>query len=165
MGRKLMGLLDNPVTDVIKGLFGIVTDPIKEWSKRKTVKAEGKMEVEKINALAEVAKSNYNLEMAKTGQKIEADWDLNAQNQAKNSWKDEVLMVLLFFPVASLFICSMFYPEKVEVVISSVKALDEFPLWYQIILWGVVAFVFGLRWLIQPLVNKMGNPFKKKENK
>lgn len=156
-----MGFFDslNPATWVKAGaevVAGVIKEPLNEWQKRKTVKAQAKADLERIGAETDKAVALGKLEAAKQGQVIESDWDMRAQEQAKNSWKDEFLMILLFFPVGALFVCSMFFPERVENVIRAVTALNKFPVWYQIILWGVIAFVFGLRWLIQPLVNKFG---------
>ncbi len=92
------------IKETVGGIFNLAAEPIKGWQERKTIKATAKMEIEKLNAQAGVAKATAMIEMAKTGQAIESDWDARAQEQAKFSWKDEVLMLLLFFPVGVLFL-------------------------------------------------------------
>ncbi|MBT3178939.1 MAG: hypothetical protein HOG03_11645 [Desulfobacula sp.] len=143
------------IQETIGGAFGIIKEPIVEWQKRKTIKAQAATEVEKLYAMAAVKKAEVVVEMAKQGQAIEADWDAKAQEQAKFSWKDEALMLLLFFPVLIIFISPFIPGEYQEKIIDAVAALEKFPTWYVVMLLGIVASVFGLRWLIAPLVQKM----------
>lgn len=42
-------------------------------------------------------------------------------------------------------------------MITAVTTLEKFPLWYTVILLGIVAAVYGLRWLVAPLVNRINN--------
>ena len=150
------------ISGIINSAFGIIKEPIVEWQRRKTIKAEAVTVIEKLHAEAELSRAKVTLEMAKKGQKIEADWDSRAQEQMKYSWKDEILMLILYFPVVTLFL-SAFTPEEYgfqDRIIESVKALEEFPMWYVVILLGIVATVFALRWLIAPLVQS--KLFKKK---
>jgi cation transport ATPase len=142
------------VPKLFSGITDIVKEPIKGWQERKTLKAKTDSEVARIEANARVADAQTRLEMAKRGQQITADWDARAQEQAKYSWKDEALMLILFFPVMMLFL-SAFLPEGFQDrIIASVTALEKFPQWYVVMLLGIVASVFGLRWLIMPLVQK-----------
>jgi hypothetical protein len=145
------------IIGAIKTVGGIITEPIKGWQERKTLKAQTKSAVEKLNAEAQVEGAKAKLELIKQGKQIEADWDSRAQEQMKFSKKDEVLMTILFFPVILLFLSAL-CPDDWRLqdrVINSVNALEEFPLWYVVLLCGIVAAVFGLRWLIAPLVTKM----------
>jgi hypothetical protein len=64
-------------------------------------------------------------------------------------------MLLLFFPVLIIFISPFIPGEYQEKIIDAVAALEKFPTWYVVMLLGIVASVFGLRWLIAPLVQKM----------
>jgi len=96
------------IQETIGGAFGIIKEPIVEWQKRKTIKVQAATEVEKLYAMAAVKKAEVVVEMAKQGQAIEADWDAKAQEQAKFSWKDEALMLLLFFPVFNNFYFSVY---------------------------------------------------------
>ncbi|MDD9304372.1 MAG: hypothetical protein HUK40_19320 [Desulfobacter sp.] len=148
------------LTGLFSGAVDLVKEPIKGWQERKTIKAKAAIDIAKLNAKAGVTKAEAMVEMAKNGQAIEADWDARAQEQAKFSWKDEVLMLLLFFPVGVLF-ASAFLPAKFQdQIIEAVTALEKFPTWYVVMLLGIVASVFGLRWLIGPLVQKMTNKQK-----
>ena len=151
---KIMGIF-NGVTDIIK-------EPIKGWQERKTIKAKAEIQIAQTKADALVEQAKAMVEMAKAGQVIEADWDTNAQKQMQFSWKDEFLMVLLFSPVVMLF-ASAFLPENgfQDKIIGAVKALEQFPMWYVSMLLGIVAAVYGLRWLIVPIADKMIQKGKK----
>lgn len=131
--------------DAFSKVAGVITEPIKINSERKKEVALLDKEIEKINA-------NAKLEAAKQGAVTTADWDKTALDNSGRSWKDEFLMLVLYSPVIGLFLTSMFFPDGVPSVIGAVVALNEFPLWYQILLWGILAHVFGLRWLVEPLV-------------
>ncbi|PWW83069.1 hypothetical protein CR164_00455 [Prosthecochloris marina] len=141
----------------IKAGFGSIISPIAEPFKiaqeRKKEAIILDKEIQKINAEAR-------REAARNGQVEQKDWDRIALENSAKSWKDEVLMILMYFPVGALFVCAMFWPEKVPIIKEAVSALEDFPVWYQIILWGILAFVFGLRWLIQPLIVWMERKYR-----
>ena len=83
------------------------------------------------------------------------DWDAKAQQAMKGSWKDEFLMIVLFSPVIVLF-ASAFLPDEIHRrVVDAVRALADFPGWYITMLMGILAAVYGLRWLIAPIAGKM----------
>jgi len=82
-------------------------------------------------------------ELAKQGQKIEADWDTNAQMQMKYTWKDEYLMLLLSVPMVMAFV-----PSLAPYVEEGFKVLQKTPDWYMLSFIGIVAATFGLRWLL-----------------
>ncbi len=122
-----------------------IAEPFKIAQERKKEAVILDKEIQKINA-------ETRREAARNGQIERKDWDRIALENSAKSWKDEALMILMYSPVAALFICAMFWPEKVPAVKEAVRSLEDFPVWYQIILWGILSFVFGLRWLIQPLI-------------
>ncbi len=145
----------NPIT-AIKAIADVIKEPIKGWQDRKTAKVAAKIVIQKIQADTKKATAESKLELAKQGVQIQGDWDARAQEQMKTSWKDEALMLVLFFPVVVMFIAAVFASDAmIERMIRVVKSLEEFPSWYVIMLLGIVAAVYGLRWLIQPVVTKM----------
>ena len=149
----------DPVTaigDAISGVFGIIKEPIKQWGERKAIKLQAETDIKRLHADALVKTAEAKVEAAKQGKIIESDWDSRAQEQMKFSWKDELLMIIIFFPVVLLFVSAFFTNDAFQKrVIASVNALEKFPLWYVVLICGIVAAVFGLRWLIAPLVTKM----------
>ena len=81
----------------------------------------------------------------------EADWDQEALRQAQYSWKDELITLIIFAPL----VVAWFDSKK---AMAWVDFVSEMPVWYQIIMSGIVAASFGLRWLFK---NKLSNGFKK----
>lgn len=153
------------IVDIFSGITDIIKEPIVEWQKRKTIQVESKMEVEKLLAQAEIAKAQYKLDLIKEGMIIEADWDSKAQEQMRYTWKDEALLVIIYFPVVILFASIFISGDLQQRVIISVQALNDFPTWYKMVLMGIIASVYGLRWLVSPLVNKLGEGNKKNGEK
>jgi len=128
---------------LIEPVVSIVKEPLVEWQKRKT------LEVEQIDKQLDrqhelnIKKIDVALELAKQGQKIEADWDTNAQQDMKTSWKDEYLTILFSVPLILAF-----FPQTQDAVLKGFETLAKTPEWYMMLVMGIVAGVFGLRWLI-----------------
>jgi len=143
------------VMGAIKTVGELIGSPVKGWQERKTLKETTKSQVAIINAQAEVAKANAKIEAIKQGQMIVSDWDQRAQEQMGKSFKDEIIATIWFWPVLMLFISAFFVnPAFQNRVIDSVDALNKFPTWYIVLMMGIVASSFGLRWLIQPLISR-----------
>lgn len=125
-----------PITDIIKV-------PLEGYEARKTLKVEqeGK-ELERQHEI-NLKKLDVASDLAKQGQQIEANWDTNAQEDAKISWKDEYLTILLTVPLVLSFI-----PYTQQAVLNGFYTLQQTPVWYLTLVSGVVASAFGLRWLI-----------------
>ena len=139
---------------ILSPLIDLVKEPLVEWQKRKTLKAELQSKLMEKEAEAKIKMIDAKIELAKQGQKIEADWDINAQNQMQSSWKDEYLLFLLTLPIIGSFI-----PTVQDYVIIGWGYVSKAPEWYVISFLGIVAATFGLRWLIRPLIE---NIFRRK---
>ena len=61
----------------------------------------------------------------------------------KTSWKDEYLTILFSLPLILAF-----FPQTQETVLKGFETLDKTPEWYMFLVMGIVAGVFGLRWLV-----------------
>lgn len=143
------------LTSPLAGLFDMGKEVVKGWQERRTLKTQASVEVAKIEAQTVQATANAQLEMARNGQIITADWDRRAQEAAKTSWKDELLMIVFITPFVLAFI-----PKMQPYIKEGFAIVDDLPIWYRVVLLGIVAAVFGLRWLIVPLVGVIA---KKKE--
>lgn len=141
-----MGWWSNIIGPVVE-FFG---KPIMEWQKRKTLKAELEAKLMEKEADAKIRLIEAKVELAKQGQQIEADWDINAQNQMQHSWKDEYLLILLTLPIIGSFI-----PKIQDDVVRGWEYVGKAPDWYVFSFLGIVAATFGLRWLIRPLIERM----------
>jgi hypothetical protein len=131
------------ISSVISGVIGVIAEPIKEWQKRKTLEVKQEDEQLKRQHELNLKKIDVAYELAKQGQKIEADWDTNAQMQMKYTWKDEYLMLLLSVPMVMAFV-----PSLAPYVEEGFKVLQKTPDWYMLSFIGIVAATFGLRWLL-----------------
>lgn len=129
----------SPITDLVKV-------PLEGYEARKTLKVEqeGK-ELDRQHEIT-IKKLDISEKLAEKGIQIEADWDTNAQNDAKTSWKDEYLMMIFSFPLILAFV-----PYTQDAVLKGFDVLSKTPDWYMILVLGIVASVFGLRWLVSSI--------------
>ena len=125
-----------PITDIIKV-------PLEGYENRKTLKVEAELKQLDRDHEVTMKKLDTASKLAEKGIQIEADWDTNAQNDAKTSWKDEYLMLIFSFPLILSFI-----PYTQEAVDKGFETLEKTPDWYMMLVLGIVASVFGLRWLV-----------------
>ena len=125
-----------PITDIIKV-------PLEGYENRKTLKVEAEIKQADRDHEIVVKKLDIAGELAKQGIQIEANWDTNAQEDAKISWKDEYLTILLTIPLILAFV-----PYTQQAVLNGFNTLQQTPIWYLTLVGGVVASAFGLRWLI-----------------
>jgi len=91
------------------------------------------------------AEANFQMKLSEQ----EATWDIIALRQSQYSWKDELITVIWFAPL----IVAWFNPEK---SMSWVNFVTQLPLWYQIVMFGIVAASFGLRWFFKSQNLKVG---------
>lgn len=128
-----------PITDIIKV-------PLEGYEARKTLKVEAELKQLDRDHEVNMKKLDTASKLAEKGIQIEADWDTNAQNDAKTSWKDEYLMLIFSFPLILAFI-----PYTQEAVVKGFDTLNRTPDWYMMLVLGIVASVFGLRWLVSSI--------------
>lgn len=81
--------------------------------------------------------------------KGEQDWDTEAMKASRFSWKDEFITIIIFAPL----IVAWFDEEK---ALAWTRFVSEMPIWYQIIMSGIVAASFGLRWWFKQQNYKIG---------
>jgi len=146
---KAVGGAVKTVGTVFNNIFG---KPIADWSARKTIKSNALIKIAQTRADAEVQTAIMQLEMVKAGQIIEADYDQRAQDNMKYTWKDEVLLIIHFAPVVMCFV-----PDLQEYASKGFEILDDFPMWFKVIVIGIDASVFGLRWVVAPIINRWSN--------
>lgn len=128
---------------ILEPIVNLVKEPIVEWQKRKTIEVENESKERDRQHELNLKKVDIAFELAKQGQQIEADWDTNAQQDMKTSWKDEFYVVLFSIPLIMAFI-----PDMQDIVLKGFETLNKTPDWYMLLVTGIVASVFGLRWLI-----------------
>lgn len=90
------------------------------------------------------------IEFVRQKQLAEIDWDITAQQNAGNSWKDEWFVLLLSFPLIGAFV-----PQLQPYVEQGFANLAAMPDYYKAFLATAVGASFGYRALAQPFINKM----------
>lgn len=128
---------------ILEPIVNLVKELIVEWQKRKTIEVENESKERDRQHELNLKKVDIAFELAKQGQQIEADWDTNAQQDMKTSWKDEFYVILFSIPLIMAFI-----PDMQDIVLKGFETLNKMPDWYMLLVTGIVASVFGLRWLI-----------------
>ena len=134
---------------VFSGLANLVSEPIKQWQHRKTLKIEHQFELEKLDHEAKVAKANAVLEMARQGQQQDYDLDKISQQNMAKSWKDELVLLIFLTPVVMAFV-----PGWDKYVENGFKAIEKMPHWYVAIVIGMVVVIYGLRGLLKEYLQR-----------
>lgn len=93
------------------------------------------------------AEKNFQLSLAEA----EATWDLVALRQAQFSWKDELITLIVFGPLMLAWI-----PEYRSGIMEWVEFVSALPVWYQMLIFGITAASFGLRWFFKQQNFKVG---------
>lgn len=133
----------NWLLDTINILISPITEVVKGYQERKTLEVQ-QVESEKTRQHElNLKKVDIAFELAKQGQQVEADWDTNAQQDMKTSWKDEYILILFSLPLILAFI-----PSMQDVVLKGFQTLDRTPDWYMFLVTGIVCGVYGLRWYV-----------------
>ena len=142
---------------IASAIGGLVSEPIKQWQKRKTLKTEHRFELEKLDHEAKLAKANKALEMAKQGQEQVYDLDRIAMENMNKSIKDEIVLAIFLIPVVLAFI-----PGFGKYVLSCFEAIQQMPNWYVALVIGMVVVIYGMRGLLRAYIgNKSGKAVDK----
>ena len=101
---------------------------------------QGRLERAKANTEMKVAEAKARATVMEKQATGEIDWDLEAIRGARNSCKDEWLVILFSIPLILAFI-----PKMELVVLNGFTVLEQMPEWYQYSLGVIVASSFGVR--------------------
>lgn len=127
----------------------IISDVIKAVSSGYSSYQDGRTKIKAAEIDAKVRIIHAKAAREERESLIERDWDMEALRASKESWKDEAIMVLWFTPFIMLFI-----PVMQPYAIAGFDALTDVPYGYWLVLFGIVAQAFGLRWLFQNRMDK-----------
>jgi hypothetical protein len=131
------------ISGIVEGVLGAIKEPVIEWQKRKTLEVEQRYRELDRDHEARMKKIDVATELAKQGIQVEADWDARAQEGMKHSWKDEWFTILFSLPLVGAFV-----PSWQAIILDGFNTLQQTPEWYIMLVTGIVAATFGLRWLI-----------------
>lgn len=126
----------------IKMVASPVTDMVKGWQQRKTVKLEGDLAISK-------AKTEANIKKIATGQVADIAWEKTSLEQS--GWKDEYWTIVLSLPMIMCFI-----PGLVTYVERGFMALQQTPLWYRYVVGLAIGSAFGVKSVANFMVLKKG---------
>jgi len=157
------------LSSIFSFLGGVVSGPIKEWQTRKTKIVEHKAKLAEIEVETQLSIAQAKIELAKQGMIIESNWDARAQQNMRKSWKDEFVLIMFSIPFLISFIPAVIEAYNVVMFGGSVARIGISiktswqnvalaPDWYTYILIGIVAGIYGLRWMvgfIKPNNNKI----------
>ena len=147
----------NILSTIFGGLGKAIAGPAQAYiegrTKLKVIRTVGKQQIAKARILAEIKKIEGESQRDLT-------YDLQALENQKTSWKDEFLTLVFTFPFMisflSPFIDALFNTKISPEVANAWHTVGLAPDWYQWIMIGIVASVYGLRWLF-----RQSNPLKK----
>lgn len=114
---------------LVQGLLGVAGEAVTGFIDTK--KAKAKQKLVKIQAETSLIEKQIAGEIA---------WDVTAQKNSGDSWKDEYLTILFSIP---LLLC--FLPFTVEYVERGFQALALTPEWYKYTLGVIVSASFGIK--------------------
>ena len=112
---------------------------------------EGRQRVKEAKVQAKVAKHEAEAKFQMRVAEIEATWDLVALRMSQYSTKDELIALVIFAPLIAAW-----FPGLRPHVLDWVDFIDKLPIWYQVVMFGIVAATFGLRWWFNKTSLKVG---------
>lgn len=127
------------IGDIVQGVAKIGGDWLAGRQKIKAAKIE-----------AEIARYAAEIKHAEKLVEHRESYDIQALKQMQFSWKDEYLLFVLTLPLIGVFI-----PGIQDKVLIGFQYLAKTPQWYVLLIIGITAATFGLRWLFGGKVEKI----------
>jgi|TARA_R110000764_G_scaffold87422_3_gene168265 hypothetical protein len=103
---------------------------------------KGKVDKQKAKSTVAMAQAEAKAEVMKSAAMHDSKWELVMAEATNNSWKDEVVTIVILVPCVLAFI-----PGMEEVVESGFQRLSELPEWYQYLLFLTCSAALGIRGL------------------
>lgn len=128
----------NVFTDVVKGLVSPVTE---YFTRRQELKAADRQQQAAIKAAA----TERQIELIKAGQTADMNWEMEFAKQASSSWKDEYTLIIVSIPAVLCFIKTANF-DGPAIVMAGMMALNNTPLWYQIMFGSIFLATYGIRY-------------------
>jgi len=119
--------------------------------KQDEAKAKAEAAIVGIQAEAEIkkAKAISATKLAESGQQQNFDLDRLAMEQMNKSWKDEFILVIFLAPMVMAFI-----PGMDGYALAGFEVIAKMPEWYQYIIIGMVVVIYGMRGMLEKLLDK-----------
>ena len=103
---------------------------------------ESTIEQTKAKGAVAKAKAEAEAEVMKTAATHDSKWELIMAQSTQNSWRDEIITVIVLIPM-----CLCFIPGMEEIVKRGFERLNELPQWYQNVLYVTILAGLGLKGL------------------
>lgn len=120
---------------MLKLLLGPVADLAGSYMQNQISKQKAKAHLAQTEAEAKA-------EIMKTAATHDSKWEIIMAESTKNSFKDELVTIVVLIPVVLVFI-----PGMEEVVKNGFERLEELPDWYQYLVFLVCSAALGIRGL------------------
>jgi len=119
--------------------------------KQDEAKAKAEAAIVGIQAEADIkkAKALSATKLAEAGQAQNYDLDRLAMEQMSKSWKDELILVIFLAPMVMAFI-----PGMDGYALAGFEVIAKMPDWYQYIIIGMVVVIYGMRGMLEKLLDK-----------
>ena len=103
---------------------------------------QSQIEKQKAKATLAQTKAAAEAEIMKTAATHDSKWEIIMAQGTQNSWKDELVTVVIFIPTILVFI-----PGMEDIVKNGFERLNELPEWYTYLLFLTVSAALGIRGL------------------
>ena len=103
---------------------------------------QGQIEKQKAKATLAQTKAAAEAEIMKTAATHDSKWEIIMAQGTQNSWKDEVITIVVLIPTILVFI-----PGMEDIVKNGFERLNELPEWYTYLLFLTVSAALGIRGL------------------
>jgi len=134
---------------IIDGLIGIG----KTWLDGKNKESEAKTAATLISLQAESdikkAQAISATIRAEKGEESNSNLDRLAMENMQKSWKDELILIVFLIPMIMAFI-----PGMDKHALAGFAVIAMMPQWYQYIIVGMVVVIYGLRGLLEKVIDK-----------
>ena len=103
---------------------------------------QGQINKQKAKATLAQTKAEAEAEIMRTAATHDSKWEIIMAQGTQNSWKDEVVTIVILIPTVLVFI-----PGMEDVVKNGFARLNELPEWYTYLLFLTVSAALGIRGL------------------
>ena len=103
---------------------------------------QSQIEKQKAKATLAQTKAAAEAEIMKTAATHDSKWEIIMAQGTQNSWKDELVTVVILIPTILVFI-----PGMEDIVKNGFERLNELPEWYTYVLFLTVSAALGIRGL------------------
>jgi cation transport ATPase len=110
---------------------------------------DNKQKIAQAKTDAEIVTIKATADRQASAQDQNYDLDRLAMENMSKSWKDEIILVVFLIPMIMAFI-----PGFESYALAGFGVMAQMPQWYQYIIIGMVVVIYGLRGLLEKVLEK-----------